>query len=163
MLPLRRRLIPELQLLQSAEDEKAAFAYAMRETYRRTGYWLVYLIGIAITLGLRMCLEDRGDFAWWLREFLLVVGFGGMPVFCLFAFSRRIRVFVRKELLARGIPVCQACGYALRGLVLARCPECCEPFPEEWLLMAGAAPCPSVPRALQNEKMGVVIPHAGDE
>lgn len=42
----------------------------------------------------------------------------------------RIHENLRRQLLARGVPICLACGYDLRGQTVPRCPECgaaCEP------------------------------------
>jgi len=39
-----------------------------------------------------------------------------------------MRVFLRQYLNDHGIPVCQGCGYDLRGQVHPRCPECGREF-----------------------------------
>lgn len=41
---------------------------------------------------------------------------------------RRFERHLRERREARGIPVCHACGYDLRGLRELRCPECGRPF-----------------------------------
>lgn len=40
----------------------------------------------------------------------------------------RARRRLRRELYARGIPICVACGYDLRGQTESRCPECGAQF-----------------------------------
>lgn len=40
---------------------------------------------------------------------------------------------LRKLLRERGVPICLHCGYDLRGLTEARCPECGNPFEPEIL------------------------------
>ena len=39
----------------------------------------------------------------------------------------RLRMLIRAELNARGVPVCMPCGYDLRGQLEPRCPECGAP------------------------------------
>jgi hypothetical protein len=46
-----------------------------------------------------------------------------------FVWRRRIRQSLREQLRLLGIPVCDKCGYDLRGSIeAARCPECGTPF-----------------------------------
>ena len=40
----------------------------------------------------------------------------------------RLRRFLRRQLLDRGIAICLKCGYDLRGQTEPRCPECGTPF-----------------------------------
>ncbi len=37
------------------------------------------------------------------------------------------------------VDTCTNCRFPLKSLTLARCPECGEPFPEEWLKITTAA------------------------
>ncbi len=46
---------------------------------------------------------------------------------------------LRKELAARGIPICIRCGYDIRGLTDARCPECGTEFDPS--LLGGPEEC----------------------
>jgi len=43
-------------------------------------------------------------------------------------FRRWMRVYLREYLNDHGIPICQNCGYDLRGQGSPRCPECGTPF-----------------------------------
>jgi len=43
-------------------------------------------------------------------------------------YRRWMRVFLRDYLNDRGIPICENCGYDLRGQVNPRCPECGTAF-----------------------------------
>ena len=46
-----------------------------------------------------------------------------------YAWRRKIRQSLREQLRLLGIPVCEKCGYDLRGSIeVARCPECGTPF-----------------------------------
>jgi hypothetical protein len=60
---------------------------------------------------------------------------------------RGFRPALRAQLVEAGVPVCQQCGYLLRGLARdhARCPECGWPFSEavRRLLPESAAPVPA--------------------
>jgi hypothetical protein len=65
---------------------------------------------------------------------------------------RGFRPALRAQLVEAGVPVCQQCGYLLRGLAQdhARCPECGWPFSEavQRLLPEGPAPAPVPPQQL---------------
>jgi len=43
------------------------------------------------------------------------------------------QVVRRMDRVQTGDPVCDRCGYLLRGLTTPRCPECGEPFPDDWM------------------------------
>jgi len=51
---------------------------------------------------------------------------GCLPTFVVMTlFLRRVgRKRIRRELIGIGVPVCMTCGYCLRGVESARCPEC---------------------------------------
>jgi hypothetical protein len=67
-------------------------------------------------------------------EVVLVV----LPVALAIGFAVLARLVVRRLYRVRtGDPVCDRCGYLLRGLTSARCPECGEPFPAEWITAEG--------------------------
>jgi hypothetical protein len=54
----------------------------------------------------------------------------------------RARRGIRAYLLARGIPLCQNCGYDLSATPASeqpRCPECGEPFPDRGVSSTGEA------------------------
>lgn len=48
-----------------------------------------------------------------------------------------MRLVVRENLQAAGVPICLKCGYDLRGQEIARCPECGEAFDERLLCASG--------------------------
>ncbi len=54
---------------------------------------------------------------------IVAVSFSGLTMLV-------VRAMYRDE---TGEPVCDRCGYLLKHLPAARCPECGEPFPEAWL------------------------------
>lgn len=126
----RRWFLPELSLFLTAQDGNVAYSGACANW--QTRLWRVFLGACALTA--LLAVGDRysralGDLPYavqgvpWYVLLVAVVVVG--PVFL----SREnIRHRLRRDLVNRGIAVCMACGYDLRGQREPRCPECGTPF-----------------------------------
>lgn len=125
----------ELALLED-EGERGELWRSAQSSVGRTwpGFVLTILVELAILLAaVLMAIRLARWLGWNFRlgeEFLFILApllllagmFSG-----LFWFRARRRAYqteVRRQLLARGIPVCLNCGYSLRGQTEPRCSEC---------------------------------------
>ncbi len=135
--------LPEMDQFDTDEQRKLALAQIEAEAGNpmSRGWWMgvVILVGavIAVVFGLRW-LTPRipivRDFHREVQD-LIRLGLGiATFVFVLRWLHRRGgQPALREKLIAAGVPICRACGYALRGLPLeaARCPECGREFDED--------------------------------
>ncbi|MHC4126690.1 MAG: hypothetical protein ACYSWT_03970 [Planctomycetota bacterium] len=134
---MQPRAFPELNLLDSAAERRKVSRTAHRSVMRTRRFWLCW-VGAAVSAVSAMVFIV-GVFIPWLKQHValpdwlvkivmafLVTGIvaGGWQ----FGLRRPTRRRIREELLARGIPVCLACGYSLRGQTGTRCPECGRAF-----------------------------------
>ena len=120
------RLFPELESFNERAARKQAWSTAVYEGVSRNPvFWVGALLCACvptwvmswslITLGLQLIV-------WSIVLGTILGGILGMgPIFL---FKARIQQSLRRQLLEAGVPVCMACGYCLRGLTNARCPEC---------------------------------------
>lgn len=126
-------LCPELTRFKTAESRLAAFRLALHQTFRRNWKFDVLVsIGLflAVTLFAFVVNETKmfRAVSIWIR-FAFMVSFSWAGAFVLFILVRGpMRRHLRTQLVEKGIPICLACGYDLRGQVEARCPECGTPF-----------------------------------
>ncbi len=126
------RLFPELRLFDTPAERKQAMRRAEKTLTPTWEYGLLVLVAIACAMAMFVTLEAFAAPTW-------VQGVGcGLAISAPSAaggwlFRRRIRRSLRQQLIERGVPVCLACGYQLRGQVDPRCPECGAAFDERLL------------------------------
>ncbi len=134
------KVYPELALLDSDEDRRATLKALQRGLLRRPLFWLMSC-GLGALNGLAP-LWSR--YLWipvvsnhlprWLVSMLPAILVGAsLGLILQYAWRRPLQRRLREELVARGIPVCIACGYDLRGQTEPRCPECGREFAEALL------------------------------
>jgi len=125
---LENNFYPELALFESPEEARRT----KYEFYRRSLWWWVYiviLILVTAIFGFWLWYEALARFRPWVSLLILVLiggTVGGGSAHWLF--SKPFQQHLRKRLLDRGVKVCMACGYDLRGQTECRCPECGTPF-----------------------------------
>ena len=119
---------PELQRFESQSDAKAAMHAWRKRMLKMPRFWLG-LLGYTLGVG-ALVLVTLVSLRPWLKltpsMFGGIVGgvTGGSGTVVLTWFWRhRCRRFLRRQLLASGIPICLKCGYDLRGSKDI-CPEC---------------------------------------
>jgi len=138
MLMFRIKHFPELLLVKDREEQKSIMRSATKKCGNNPrvvgGVLLFALLGSAILFSAKpiqfVINPFLGDFA---TELLVKVVSLNVALYVSFflMIEPTIRKKIREELVLRGIPICVACGYCLRGLSVARCPECGAPFTSE--------------------------------
>ena len=129
------RLYPELLRLDTDIERKKLLRDA--RIWGRGGRWswrrLLVILGIyvgiiALSLFLRRAWSTNVYIQQWTG--LVRAGVvGGFAVWALdWIWRRPLRDQIRRELIKRGILICQRCGYNLTGLAEPRCPECGTTF-----------------------------------
>lgn len=151
-LLMRRTLagLPELEHFASEEERQAAIDELGDEAgnLRSWSFWLAVLTlgaGVWLANGLANWLLRRVIWPRLLEEALVAVAtVGSLALVLRWLHRRGTGLELRRKLLARGIPVCEKCGYLLRGLPASseRCPECGETINAQAraILSAGNAP-----------------------
>lgn len=93
--------------------------------------WVIYAIGLAISLGVFIFLPDiiqtlTGYDSWPIRILSLILYALLLVILYLIMRATRFAPCVYAELRLRGFEVCTRCGYWLRDLdtTVDRCPEC---------------------------------------
>jgi hypothetical protein len=130
LLSLYKRLAPEIELIDGQSDARRMFGLAVHSAvYRDAMFWVFLVVSSAVVTIAMVCfrlwLVPRVPFSVsWLTTLVglwagVFVGPGAMIVY-----RTRIRKQLRRDLCARGIPVCLHCGYNLLGVFQGRCPEC---------------------------------------
>lgn len=125
-------LFPELSHFPDRAARDAAFSSAKLRVIRAKRRWILLVaamsgVGLAIALlGLGLKIVFGTNVAW-------LGSFAGPLTLLVWvwvaniAFRRPIQRDLREQLVARGVPICLACGYDLRGNTSGRCPECGSP------------------------------------
>lgn len=123
------RYYPELARFPTEAEVREVRSKWYRMMYRRPGFW-VALIGYAVLAALVLAAIFIA-LRRWVQVPPAVVGavvgsvVGGTCIIAVTGIYRhRFRRFLRRELLARGVPICLYCGYDLTGNTSRRCPEC---------------------------------------
>ena len=130
----RTKLFPELLLLDRNAERKQLLRDAKRKMKHRGWYAAAVCVGVIGSVLAPQYFERRiGAYFSVSRTRLFGILVTGLAVAAVVWAIQRLwykplRDQVRRELIARGIPVCLRCGYNLTGLSEPRCPECGEPF-----------------------------------
>lgn len=124
------RRYPELLLFPNDDTRKKALKLALQKALRSPMAWLCVIgCSIGIQLYFRLVVLKIALFALHLPGALISAISSGIAVWLsvtlLFSVGRnKVRQSLRLQLREMHVPVCQHCGYDLRGQVEARCPEC---------------------------------------
>jgi len=133
----RFRWCPELAFFADRRERRAVLKRFWRE---RVGLGRLLLITVALGLGggivqvLYTTTTERLLTAWGVADRGWVGGcFAGLAGATIglaiqYLFRKPLRKYLREQLNAKGVPICIACGYDLRGQVDPRCPECGTAF-----------------------------------
>ena len=130
----RPKLYPELRLLDTDAERKRLLRDAQRRMKHKGWYVAAFFVGIIVIVRLPSFVEllvgtYLPPFLRWplsLFDGCLKGAVLGLALQRLW--YKPLRDRVRRELIARGIPVCLHCGYSLTGLSEPRCPECGTSF-----------------------------------
>ncbi len=123
------RRLPEFHLFASEADRVRAIAELDREVNRTRAFarlvaWVV-VIGIILanlSLWFVPAISPWGfDGQGWMAA--SIVAFACTAII-IWGWRRSVVRHIRAKLIEMGVPVCRQCGYEMRGLVEARCPEC---------------------------------------
>lgn len=123
------RYYPELARFPSAEAAREARSKWYQMMYRRPGFWLA-LIGYAVLAALVLASIFIALRRWvqFSSTVISVVVASFVSASSMIAvtgiYRHRFRRFLRRELLALGVPICLECGYDLTCNTSHRCPEC---------------------------------------
>ena len=124
-------IVPEILVFDNHEDRVRAWRAAYRQEF---GCILIsIMVGMivwlpAFILGSRIIFVNFDRYLG--RGVLVLMYIFGLATFSIVPWvmirlSRNVlRRALRKQLMARGIPVCPKCGYDMRGCSGSRCPEC---------------------------------------
>jgi len=145
------RIIPricpgEILFLDTAEERFRVYRRGLKALLTDWRTWIA-VITVSVVLILLSSLVDaltlhggrRGDWSIGALELdlALVIHIAIVPlIFCALMYimyRRWMQGFLRQYLSDHGIPICQKCGYDLRGQTEPRCPECGAAFGEETL------------------------------
>ena len=130
-----RRICPrEILLLETAEERNRVCDRGLTAFLKDWRTWMIFLVySVALGLATRALLGLAGAVIQWgprslayARLTFFVTFIGEMfliPLMCA-RFRKWMRVFLRAYLNDHGIPICEHCGYDLRGNIESRCPEC---------------------------------------
>ena len=130
----QERMYPELTLVASEVERKAAYKAARKQVEYSWSMWvvvavvfvLVGLVGVPIA---HSRIVNALPVPHWLSSAVVLTV---SVLTCIWgvetAFRRPVRRALRSELNRRGYAVCERCGYNLTGLTEPRCPECGQPF-----------------------------------
>lgn len=128
------RLFPELRYLPTRQERKAAWSVAFRPLWARY-FIFVLLASFAAAAAFdgagrltRKLLPSRSTTWHFARGAMQGVVGAAAGLVAVRLMQRRIQRSLREQLVARGVPICIACGYDLRGQTTPRCPECGTPF-----------------------------------
>ena len=124
------KLYPELLLLDGDAERKRLMGDAQRKMKHRGWYSAAVFVGVCVSIPVaQYFVRQVGGYLaplppWSLR--ILAAGLGGAVVGLAMQrlWYKPFRDQLRRELIARGIPVCLRCGYSLTGNVSGRCSEC---------------------------------------
>ncbi len=115
---------PDLRLIKDRGKERLAILNATRNIV-----WLQWVLAIVIPVVTIPLWQFGVNFIRPpLNEFVLLtlaVAMGAVWIFApLLVYRKSIQRRVREEICSFGVPICITCGYQLRGIPKARCPEC---------------------------------------
>ena len=136
--PFARKLIPELELCRSDFELSEAAAKAKHGStmsFRESWPAMIFVPAIIFTM---ITLVNNRPY-WFPMWAVPLIALSCGLMFASFMANRTsemARRRVRRFLLQRGLPLCQACGYDLRGLAsgasaVPACPECGSTTPLE--------------------------------
>lgn len=124
---------PELRFCDTATERAALWRSCYWHWLKHKGWRYLLLLcalsaGVQIAMSLAVWGIRRGFNLHWpyLTMFTAAAAVGGAIVGLswMVMIRRSMQQTLRAELRRRGVPVCQQCGYDLRGQVEPRCPEC---------------------------------------
>ncbi len=153
---------PELARFETAGEQRAALSRALGEPQirRRTKAVRTAIWGLMVTAYIWLELETFARFS-----VVLLVGVLGLGLlWCadrLFL-DKLIQQSLRRQLVARGVPICIACGYDLRGQIEPRCPECGTPAALADFRPAVAPPAQDSAFAARGAHERHVLQHAAE-
>ena len=130
---LRERVCPrELLLIESSEERARAHRCGGKAFLRQRTTWIA-MIGYSVALcALAFALSAFTSQSGGLGvggKIILRIGVPLLLIPLMIArFRKWMQLFLREYLNDHGIPICQNCGYDLRGLVSGGCPECAWAF-----------------------------------
>lgn len=140
------RSIPELRHCRSDFEvtEAASRAKLTRPTLREIAPVIIY-----VSFVLLVVFGFTASRPYWLPEWMILVIIMAVTLAFIMLMSswtsESYRRRVRAYLLTRGIPLCQSCGYDLRGAAESPttetpCPECGKPYGEVASVLASSGP-----------------------
>jgi len=122
------KAIPELSRYATPEERLAVLKAWNRHFFRRWTSWLGMIVSGIVVMAIMSPL-----WTWLIRKGLPpvavggicggIVGGGSVALLQVFYRQKMLR-FIRDDMNRNGLPVCRECGYDLRGIQEARCPEC---------------------------------------
>jgi hypothetical protein len=134
---LYKPVYPEIALFDTNEERRVAMRRTRPANMKLHGpgagrVWIFFLIVVLIPLAYLFGVHDQlvaphpvvGKIAW-LLVFMLALATG------MWVLRPLVRRSLREQLVAKGVPICVACGYDLRGQIEPRCPECGSAFDEK--------------------------------
>jgi len=135
---IMRWLCPsEISLLESVEERKRVCDGGYVAFLKQWRTWITFVLYSAALACAALALSELAKTVTqggqWRRAGAQLAVF--LPVICemlliplmMVLFRKSMRVYLRQYLNDHGIPICQNCGYDLRGQGTPRCPECGTP------------------------------------
>lgn len=121
---------PELELIESEAQRREIVKEHDRRVHREWVFWVIaFTVPAVMFYTIRSAIVTLTNISgsWADRLAIAVIVVTWVP-YAFAGYRRSRRAFIRQKLTELGTPVCQKCGYALRGQTEPRCPECGEPF-----------------------------------
>lgn len=124
MLSFYEKLFPELLLFEPGKDRRRMKRLMIRNSRTVTAYIFFAVFCVFMVQSILQSTLAQLGLPHWAVTLSGSLSAGAVVYATIWVSRRKIRRYLREQLVKKGVSVCLECGYQLRGLVEPRCPEC---------------------------------------